>query len=116
MEAFFEILKNPSKLEKGLKSIRVTRKQNTALITLAMTPLGIATTFDEGGRVRGETVGSCSRVGTLLTSYFGGIGPKDQMMWIGSCKYPAKVDSPKWVMRPEIRDALESVGWILNIR
>jgi len=86
-------------------------KDRGDLIQLVGTRGGIYATRDKGQRVRGDTVYSCSKVGRYLTDHFGGIGPKDQMMWVGFLK-PDANGLERWIMRPEIKSAIQSLGWV----
>lgn len=58
-----------------------------------------------------HTVFSCSKVGGYLIKHFDGVGPGDKMMWIGTFKHDAK-GNERWIMRPQIKAALESLKWV----
>ena len=60
--------------------------------------------------VKSRTRVSCSQIGQLMTGHFGGVGPNDQMMWIGLMP-PPKAGQDRWAMRPQIREALSRLGW-----
>ena len=113
MATFLELLTNPKKLEAGLKAVKkeMSEKQYGDLITLATTRGGVDVTRDAGSRVRGETVYSCSKIGVMLTKHFGGVGPMDNMMWIGQLMTNAKGDE-RWAIRPQVKAAVKALGWI----
>lgn len=113
MEPFFELLENPKKFEAALKAVKkeMSEKQYGDLITLASTRGGVDVTRDAGSRVRGETVYSCSKIGVMLTKHFGGIGPQDNMMWIGRHMLNAK-GSERWAIRPQVKAAVKALGWV----
>jgi hypothetical protein len=112
MTEFFSLLKDTRGLAVALKSIRLkmTGKQFSDLGQLYTTTSGFLATRDKGNRVRGETVYSCSKIGGYLTGHFGGIGATDSMMWVGVIKQDA-VGNEHWMMRPEMRTAVASIGW-----
>jgi hypothetical protein len=111
MTNFHEILEDKKALVGAFKSIQISEKQRENLIQLCNTRGGVHTTRDSGMRVRGETVYSSSKVGVALTKHFDGVGPGDKMMWIGTIKQDAK-NEERWVMRPQIKDALATMGWV----
>ena len=88
---------------------KLTPKQKDDLRLLYSTPLGILTSRDDKRRVRGDTVTSCSRIGTHLTDYFNGAGPTDKMMWVGYLE-TGHQGTEYWVMREEMRSALKLAG------
>ncbi len=110
-ETFYDILEKPRRLAAGIKGLQLSSKQQSDLAQLASTRGGIHVTRDSGQRVRGETVYTCSRVGAMLTRHFNCKGPGDKMMWMATLKLD-KTDSERWVMRPQIKEALKSIGWI----
>lgn len=112
MQDFKEILGNTLHLASAIDSLGLTPKQTADLRALYESKVGIPVWRDKGRRVRGDTVNSCSKVGAGLTRYFDGIGPQDQMMWIGYLRRDG--DSEAWTMRPEIKLALQSLGWESN--
>jgi hypothetical protein len=109
---FYSLLKDTQGLAAALQSIQLntTDKQRSDLGQLYTTTDGFLTTRDKGNRVRGETVYSCSKIGSYLTAHFGGIGATDSMMWVGLIKQD-KAGNEHWVMRPEMRAAVASLGW-----
>lgn len=112
-DRFTAIISDPKLLAQGLKAIGLTGAQREALIQLHAAPRGLPAEVDAGGRVRGPTVWQCSRVGTLLTRHFAGIGPRDAMMWIGFVREGPR-DTIFWCMRPTVAQALESLGWVTS--
>lgn len=95
----------------ALESIfkKLTVKQKDDLQLLYSSPIGVLTSRDKRRIVRGDTVRSCSNIGTYLTDYFDSVGPIDQMMWVGFIK-PDSQGNEYWVMREEIRSALKRLG------
>jgi hypothetical protein len=109
MVDFHSLLKDHVGLVSALRAIQPSDKERDALGELYATASGFLVTRDAGNRVRGETIYQCSKIGGYLTAHFGGVGATDSMMWIGYIK-PDEADAEHWVMRPEIRAALKSLG------
>ncbi len=111
MATYYDILDDTTRLAQALKSIYLSDKQREHLRKLYNSVDGEPATRDEATNVvKSETRVSCSTIGGLLTRYFEGIGPIYKMSWIG---YISK-DShgrERWVLRPEIRDALQFLNW-----
>ena len=112
MTDFYSLLEDTRGLAAALQSIQLktTDKQRLHLGQLYTTTGGFLTTRDKGNRVRGVTVNTCSKIGSYLTAHFGGIGATDSMMWVGLIKLD-KAGNEYWVMRPEMRAAVASLGW-----
>jgi hypothetical protein len=112
MTKFFSLLEDTKGMAAALQSIKpkMTDRQFSDLGQLFTTTDGVLTTRDKGNRVRGETVYSCSKIGSYLTMHFEGIGATDSMMWLGTLKRDA-AGNEHWMMRPEMRAALASLGW-----
>lgn len=112
MTDFFPLLKDTRGLAAALQSIKpnMTDKQFSDFGQLYTTTGGFLTTRDKGNRVRGETVYSCSKIGSYLTAHFGRLGAIDNMMWVGVIKQDS-AGNQHWVMRPEMRTAVASLGW-----
>jgi hypothetical protein len=105
-------LKNIDGMTTALESIyeKLTQKQKDDLRLLYSTPLGVLTSRDGNRRVQGDTISSCSRIGTYLTDYFDGVGSTtDKMMWIGFIASDHQ-GNEYWVMRDEMRSALKRAG------
>lgn len=110
MLEFEQILKNSPVLENALISVHLNAKEKLDLGVLYLCADGVALTRDKGSRARGETVHSSSKVGSRLKDHFGGVGPRDKMMWVGEIQ--ADTDGgEKWVMRPEMKLAIKNLGW-----
>ena len=89
----------------------LTRKQREHLGELFASPDGEPADRQAKNRVvKSRTRVSCSAIGQLMTGYFGGVGPMDQMMWIGFMP-PPKAGQERWAMRPQIRESLSRLGW-----
>lgn len=111
MTDFRQILEDAAKISSALESVQPTATQLEDLRQLYAAAQGLPTTRDKSNRVRGDTAYSCSMVGAALTRYFDGIGPGDKMMWLGHIKL-ASDGKEMWVMRPEIRSAMERLNWV----
>lgn len=111
MPDFQELLDKPRLLSVALKTVQMSEKERGDLIALYGTRGGVFSSRDAGNRVRGDTVYSCSKVGVYLTKHFDGVGPGDKMMWIGTIKHDSK-GQERWVMRPQIKAALQSLKWV----
>ncbi|MFT5643602.1 MAG: hypothetical protein ACI83P_001149 [Janthinobacterium sp.] len=109
MNNFTQLLALTEELAKALASLPLTVKQKGDLGLLFAAENGIPISRDKGSRVRGDTIYSCSKIGSDLTKYFDGIGPQDKMMWIGYCQPIGEIET--WVMRPEVTAALRTLGW-----
>lgn len=107
---FTELLGDQNGLIQALASIQLKGKQKQHLEQLFASADGEGTRRDAGNRIQCHTRHSCSLVGGSLTRYFGGVGPTDNMMWIGHIERDA-YDEERWVMRPQIRSSLVHLGW-----
>ena len=107
---FTKLLGDQDGLIQALASIQLKGKQKAHLEQLFASADGEEVRRDKGNRVQSDTRHSCSSIGGHLTRYFGGVGPVDQMMWIGHIARDAH-DAERWVMRPQIRSALVHLGW-----
>lgn len=102
-------LQSVRRIADALQTFELPVKLKDDLGKLYKEEFGLAVGRDRGGRVRGPTVLSCSRIGTLLTNFFQPIGRHDSMMWIGELTY---IDgTERWTMRPSIRQAIDALGW-----
>lgn len=112
MAEFNSILNDPQALADALQSIRIqlSPKQREDLRLLFAAANGVPVTRDDGSRVRGETIHSCSLIGGLLKKHLGLNEPIDQMMWVGHLDR-GREGHEFWVMRPQIRAALDALGW-----
>lgn len=105
---FRVVLDDHQRLVDALRAIELTAKQRADLSQLYWSPKGVPVIRDSGRRVRGDTVQTCSAIGAILTRYFDGVGPKDQMMWIGLLSSDPQW-TERWKMRDPIRKALATV-------
>jgi hypothetical protein len=110
MRDFQSYLDDSEALAKAFRAIQLKPKEKADLGELYARPIGIPVTRDKSNCVRGETVFSCSRVGRYLTSHFGGIRPGDLMMWVGYIDAQSDLIE-RWIMRPQVRSAIEKLGW-----
>ena len=111
MHDFKELLGDAPSLANALRSLQLSAKEKSDLGTLYSCGSGISVKRDNGRRVRGETIYSCSKVGSKLTKYFNGVGPQDKMMWVGYIQLDGN-ENEQWVLRPEIRLAIKELGWL----
>lgn len=107
---FSELLKDIPHIAKALASFELTMKEKNDLFQLYSSEHGVLATRDKGNRVRGETVYSCSKIGSLLTRYFDNIGPIYSMSWIGYIETD-RHGNERWLMQPNIRSAIAALGW-----
>lgn len=110
MKTFTDYLNDPVRLTAALSSLVLSDKESADLETLYRNPGGVSVTRDSGSRVRGETVHSSSRIGKYLSSHFDGVGPRDSMMWVGFIP-DGRDRTERWVLRPQIRQAIDQLGW-----
>ena len=110
MKNFTSYLKDIDIFAKALDSIQMRPKEKADLGEFYMSKHGILVTRDKGMRVRGDTVYSCSQIGKYLTEYFDGTRPGDLMMWIGLIERQSD-GSELWIMRPEVRLAINKLRW-----
>jgi hypothetical protein len=105
-------LNNKESLVKAFRSIQLEPKIMAALEKLYATKLGVPVTRKANNIVTGETVWHCSKIGKLLTAHYGGQaeGPIHAMMWIGQIE-KLNDNSEQWVMRKQVRSAVEALGW-----
>lgn len=113
MDQYLNLVENPKKFEAALKAVKkeMSDKQYGDLITLANTKGGVEATRDAGGRVRGETVFSCGKIGAMLTKHCGGLGPEFAMSWIGHIKQKAD-GTEQWVMHQHVQAAVKALDWV----
>ena len=76
MTYFLALLDSSKKLTAALKSVQMSDKERCDLIELCNFKGGISATRDKGNRLRGDTIYSCSKMGTYLTQHFDGIRPR----------------------------------------
>ena len=107
---FNELLDNPDGLIQALASIQLKGKQRSQLAQLFASADGEEVRRDIGNRVQSDTRHSCSVIGGHLTNYFGGVGPRDKMSWIGYIQ-PDAYGAERWVLKSQIRSALVHLGW-----
>lgn len=88
----------------------LTEKQRDHLRELFLSLEGEPSERHGNNVVKSRTRVSCSRIGALLTTNFGGVGAKDHMSWVGVLTKQAD-GRERWVMRPEIREALIRLNW-----
>jgi hypothetical protein len=111
LDTYPDIREDTKGLAKALESIQLGDKYLGHLRKLFNSVDGEPATRDEVTRVvKSETRFSCSRIGGLLTTHFGGVGPTDKMMWIGYLPRDAQ-GNERWVLKPEIREALRLLNW-----
>ena len=108
MNDFATLLTDTGLLRKALRSIDLSARERADLSQLYWSAKGVQVTRDKNNRVRGDTVHTCSKVGSRLTAVFDGVGPTDQMMWFATLKMDAK-EQERWIMRPSIRLAIAPV-------
>ena len=107
----YDLLDDTKGLAVALESIQLSDKHKEHLRKLFNSVDGEPAGRDERTRVvKSETRVSCSRIGGLLATYFGGGGPVDKMMWVG--RLPKDEHGrERWVMRPQMREALRLLKW-----
>jgi hypothetical protein len=110
MRDFWSYLNKLELLTIAFESIQMKLKEKADLKELYANRHGISVSRDKGNRVREETVYSCTQIGKYLTSHFEGVRPNDLMMWVGYIDVQSD-HSEQWIMRPEIRLAIEKLGW-----
>lgn len=111
MATYRDIREDTKGLAKALESIQLNDRYLEHLRKLYNSVDGESATRDEVTRVvKSETRISCSRIGGLLTTHFGGVGPTHKMMWIGYLPRDAQ-GNKRWVLKPEIREALRFLNW-----
>ena len=112
MPDFHELLDKPDAMSNAFRAIRpsMSAKEFADLGELFGNATGLPAWRDKGNRVRGGAVYTSSRIGAYLTSHFDGVGPNDKMMWVGLV-VPDKRKNESWVMRPQVRNALTTLGW-----
>lgn len=115
MPSLIEIVDNQARVSEVAAVLRTLKLQPKLILDLEklyFAKTGVPVSRDKGNRVRGETVWSCSRVGKVLSNHFGPTGYVDTMMWVG---YLAeKRGQEYWIMRPNVRKAVESIEWFGN--
>jgi hypothetical protein len=74
---------------------------------------GVPIRRDKGRRARGETVASCSRIGTAIFEAMGEKPSGDNMMMVGQFAYFE--DREYWVLRPNIRRVLKHLAWFDHV-
>lgn len=110
MKDFRDLLRDTPQLANALSSIQLNEKEKDSLRRLYASPVGFEASRDSSNRLKAETVYHCSKTGGYLSKYFEGIGPMDNMMWVGHIE----VDSQgleHWLMRSEMREAIKTLGW-----
>ena len=113
LSKFDDLLNDTEGLAKALASIQLNLrgKQREHLGQLYGSADGEAARRDSVTRVvQSVTRSSCSTIGGQLSRFFGGEGPLHKMMWIGFIKKDAR-GNERWVMRHQIRAALQSLNW-----
>ena len=106
-----DLLDDTKGLAMALESIQLSDKHKEHLRKLFDSVDGEPAGRDERTRVvKSETRVSCSRIGGMLTTYFGGVGPVDKMMWVGRLPKDGH-GRERWVMRPQLREALRLLNW-----
>lgn len=109
MTDYHDILSDKRLLTQALESIQLSEKQREDMAMLHGAVRGVPVERDEGLRVRGDSVYSSSRIGANLSRYFEGVGPTDKMLWVGQLR-KTSTGNEFWVMRPEMRSAMEAAG------
>jgi predicted HNH restriction endonuclease len=113
MTDFREILADPLRLARALQAMQLSAKVKADMELLYDAKRGIPVDRDTTQRLRGPSVNSCSKVGVNLSRHLGGVGPRDKMMWVGEIKKDTK-ENEIWVMRKEMRTALQAAGIIAH--
>jgi predicted HNH restriction endonuclease len=92
---------------------KLTPKQLGDLEMLYRASAGIPIWRDKGRRARGETVASCSRIGTAMFEAMREEPRGDNMMMVGH--FTSAKDQEYWVLRPNNRRALKHLGWFERV-